>query len=564
MTTSDGFLTSPWTERSFGDSTLESSQSFMTPPRTLSTPTYFETPTNFDLDMSLNCTPPLGEDPERDFIFCQTLFGKIPIDPITPMHLRQNTWPNINASALSSSPSPFSTDVLFFSSPFESNTNISHFPSDSIRHSDSLDNSISFPNICKSRGCQQKLRSRRCKTGLCANCCACARGCSYHRPKPSTTSSAPLAPKQVSSVVTDDTGRDKGHADKTVSRVLSPEETMRHKKHLELWQQKEEAAKKQREMAENQKKSVDLVLWSKNDSEPDRLHVYAIDTFPYLNIVKSITHFDQTGEGLLSHTTSRDFSLTKGEPLLLRRDEVSSSRLLGFDEYQMQGGQALQGKALKKVDNRKRVRTSDGVLKGSCDIAYGLDIRRQWMEYELQRAGEVHKDCNSFHDRKRARTSDGMLIGSREQGEYEGHSPGSPEPNLDFRKHVNQFRYTGPQRPQELSASSSTSSTLQMRRRELNAEGRVYTGDWKDGVAWPGGIRVIDMVTAFEYIEADKAAKKGHVAELIKYVFQGVLASILPRTYNKLSGFQILRTQPASLPMPMYSAIQVVEKRFRL
>ncbi|THU81896.1 hypothetical protein K435DRAFT_465713 [Dendrothele bispora CBS 962.96] len=94
MTTSDGFLTSPWTERSFGDSTLESSQSFMTPPRTLSTPTYFETPTNFDLDMSLNCTPPLGEDPERDFIFCQTLFGKIPIDPITPMHLRQNTWPN--------------------------------------------------------------------------------------------------------------------------------------------------------------------------------------------------------------------------------------------------------------------------------------------------------------------------------------------------------------------------------------------------------------------------------------------------------------------------------------
>ncbi|THU81900.1 hypothetical protein K435DRAFT_844570 [Dendrothele bispora CBS 962.96] len=499
MTTSDGFLTSPWTERSFGDSTLESSQSFMTPPRTLSTPTYFETPTNFDLDMSLNCTPPLGEDPERDFIFCQTLFGKIPIDPITPMHLRQNTWPNINASALSSSPSPFSTDVLFFSSPFESNTNISHFPSDSIRHSDSLDNSISFPNICKSRGCQQKLRSRRCKTGLCANCCACARGCSYHRPKPSTTSSAPLAPKQVSSVVTDDTGRDKGHADKTVSRVLSPEETMRHKKHLELWQQKEEAAKKQREMAENQKKSVDLVLWSKNDSEPDRLHVYAIDTFPYLNIVKSITHFDQTGED----TTSRDFSLTKGEPLLLRRDEVSSSWLLGFDEYQMQGGQALQGKALKKVDNRKRVRT-------------------QWMEYELQRAGEVHKDYSSlnppsepnvkitFCDRKQARTSDG--------------SPNLPSERLS---------------PTWISVNI----TLQTRRRELNAERRVYTGDWKDGVAWPGGIWVIDMVTAFEYIEADKAAKKGHVAELIKHVFQGVSASILPRTYNKQWKAWIAMTQ---------------------
>ncbi|KAK7466051.1 hypothetical protein VKT23_004775 [Stygiomarasmius scandens] len=106
------FSSLPWTntvsshdnidrDGSFSPSSNSAELYLHTPPGHFTTPDWA---TPIPLSAPDSSPLPLGVDRERDYTFIQALFGANPIDPFTPLHIRQNTWPL--QTPICSSPSP--------------------------------------------------------------------------------------------------------------------------------------------------------------------------------------------------------------------------------------------------------------------------------------------------------------------------------------------------------------------------------------------------------------------------------------------------------------------------
>ncbi|KAK7466053.1 hypothetical protein VKT23_004777 [Stygiomarasmius scandens] len=232
-------------------------------------------------------------------------------------------------------------------------------------------------------------------------------------------SDAALAPTVANEDSHPDTDK---HPEKQVSRIMSPEQVQQHDQHVQKWQARDNAAQKQREMLENQKKAVDVVLWYQDDVEPVSLNVYAIDTFPLLNIIQSTTHFDKTQQSLLKRlklednqtilwyrfdrndwvtdSLTRDFPIVKGQPLLLRKDGVSALHLPGFGRYKE--GSADTG-VLRRVSRRVSAKSSKRVydeMEYAKDVIDGFHAHDENMRLHkrARTCSERNSSMNEGHD----------------------------------------------------------------------------------------------------------------------------------------------------------------------